>query len=245
MFDEVYLNIQCEINYPLTIVNRHLLFSDRQSDGLIVLDTGSPYSFHRNRSINIAGDHYAVRDNFYYLNSSKLSQIIGRNINIAGLLGMDIIKNYQLWINMPHFGNCLLFEKPESSLPRIAYHSKNVYMGVPCISMVINGFQTQLVFDTGTPVSYLKKDFLDGTPVSSKTQDCSPLLNRGVFDVSLHTLNVSINGGTFDVDFGEAPDEIEKDFLIHHIDGIIGYDLIDHFRIIIDRGNILFPPQGV
>ena len=70
----------------LVTFNKHFLVKD--SAGFILLDTGSPSSFHKKGVISVFGRSYNVPTGIMHVNASFLTDKVG--CDISGLLGMDI-----------------------------------------------------------------------------------------------------------------------------------------------------------
>ena len=227
------------------LYNKHLLIETNR--GLILIDTGSPVSFHVESSIEINGREHKVSTSYMGITVQYISQKIG--CQISGLLGMDIMNLYEIHIDVrqvPHaIGNVCFFE-PNTSVP---VRGKSI-MGIPTVEALINGRKTVLLFDTGAPISYIDRTYTKCAPISDTVIDFSPLIGCDEFEVDCYMLtthfdNVFGRDGQSEIAYGNTPPQMATMLKALQVDGIIGYDLMEKYRIVIDRGGLYFPPQGI
>ena len=100
--------------FETIIVNRHLLINDGR--GNMLIDTGSPASFHVEREIHVGEDTHNVPTSYMGTTTQYLSQKVG--CEIVGLIGMDILSQYTVWINTPQLGNFISFSKGDTRQSR-------------------------------------------------------------------------------------------------------------------------------
>lgn len=228
--------------YKLIVWNRHILIE--LNNGYLVIDTGSPQSFHKDGLITIGEKNFNVPNSIMGIDSAYLSNQL--NYDIAGLIGMDIMNEFSVWFNSPVFGNFIGFhdktdyEGEKSVCPNL--------LGCPCIEMTVNKRKGVFLFDSGAPISYVSSKFLSEEIECGKTTDFSPLLKTEQFEVSLFYLgtNISIGNGdnaVFNAIYAKMPDQLEMILSVYQIDGIIGFDLINNNRLIVTEGSVVFPPH--
>jgi hypothetical protein len=82
-------------NYPIRLINNHIIVDAEQQ---LIVDTGSPVSFHSSGMINLCGESIAVKTSIPGVSADYLSSKVGTRID--GLLGMDIIHRYPLMIDL-------------------------------------------------------------------------------------------------------------------------------------------------
>lgn len=224
--------------FDTIIINRHLLIDDGR--GMMLIDSGSPVSFHKERVINIASETYPVADAYREVTTDYLSKKVG--CPIVGLIGMDIMINYTVWINTQNFGSFISFEKEGIS----SFHDVNTFnmMGAPGLYLTINGRRAKMLFDTGAHVSYIRDNFHTDKPSTRTTKDFSPFFQRDHL-VNVYELPTTLADKTVDLEYGRMPSELSLLVNQLNVDGFIGFDLIDKFRIVIDKGIIKLPPQGI
>lgn len=226
--------------FDTIIFNKHLLIDDGR--GAILLDTGSPTSFHANGNIKIGDEVFNVPTScLEVVNADYLTKKVG--CDIVGLMGMDIIDKYCLWINTENFGNFISFSKENTAFSRYSFKTFSA-MGVPGIIMQVGSQEVKLLFDTGAPISYLNDRFLNSGEYVRTCRDFSPLTHTD-YDVDLYRLPVSFCEKEFNVEFGNMPNEVAMLLGMMGVDGIIGYDLFSNFRVIVQNGKIQMPSQGI
>lgn len=225
--------------YSLVIYNKHILLNN--GEGNILVDTGSPMSFHCNGHIDIEDLHINVPTSCMNINNSFLSEKIG--CEISGILGMDIINQLQLWIDIKN--NIFIVENKSSSIPSCTPIRTFSIMGVPGIEVFVNQRKARLLFDTGAPISYISNSFTAGTTVVDSVQDFSPLIGGDSYVVERHSLTTNFADKDFKVLYANAPVMISTLLNMYNVDGIIGYDLLEKFRFIIKGGVLYLPPQGI
>ena len=226
------------MEYKVFIVNKHLLLENGQ--GLLLVDTGSPTSLHRDGYIDIAGArHDNVPQSCIGVSTQYLTEKVG--VEVAGLLGMDIMIGYQVRIDLPN--GAISFEKLDNVLPQCRQVERFNMMGIPGIVATVKGRTARLLFDIGAPVSYMGNGFLAGTPVVDTVEDFSPLTGGGSYSVDLHMLNTELAGEEFEVAYGGMPPTIAMLLNAYGVDGIIGYDLMERYCVVIDAGDFRFPVQ--
>ena len=225
--------------FETIIVNRHLLINDGR--GNMLIDTGSPASFHVESQIHIGEDSHMVPTTYMGTTIQYLSQKVG--CEIVGLIGMDILCQYTVWINTPQCGNFISFSKGDT-IPSTYPVESFTIMSIPGICMKVNGQRAKLLFDTGAHISYISDSYYQNIPIARQSADFSPLLNAE-FNVDLYNLPTHFYDKMVNIEFGSMPLELKAMMLQLHVDGIVGYDFIQHFRIVLDKGIVKIPPQGI
>ncbi len=81
--------------YPIKVIKNHIVVDDQQN---LLIDTGSPFSFHILGTLKLCGDEIAVRTSIPDATSSYLSRKVG--VQIDGILGMDIFNRYPLLVDV-------------------------------------------------------------------------------------------------------------------------------------------------
>ena len=233
-------------NKHTTILHKkHLLIDTNR--GVILIDTGSPASFHKEGCIEINGRKHNVQTSYMGVSASYISNKIGREV--SGLLGMDIINLYEMWIDVRNVSHALgevWFFDPDESKP----HKGANVMGIPICEVEVGGNKVKLLFDTGAPISYLSDKYINCAPICDVVRDFSPLMGGEEYSVNRHTVSTTFHGflsgdEVHDVAYGQMPMQLSMLLNMLNVDGIIGCDLIEKFRIVVDRGELYFPPQGI
>ncbi len=207
-----------------------------------MLDTGSPTSFHATGFIKWAGVKIPVCSSVNGVSKDYLSTNVGRNID--GLVGMDIIHRFPLLISLR---DNQLFIDDDANYSR---SFKQIELGpfaqgLIAIEMLVNNRVVRMIVDTGAPISYINKTFVEGLVFEREVTDFHPLI--GSFKT--HTYRCKVNHINEDApyyqEFGILPNLIESTLSMLHIDGIIGVELFKRYRIQIKNGQLFLPPQGI
>lgn len=223
--------------------NNHIVTDDEQ---LLLIDTGSPLSFHKSGCIFLGGEEISVPTSIMGVTDDYLTQKVGCEIH--GIIGLDIINKYPTLISIK---DNLMFINDD------AVYREKFRRVVPCgpiggiigLEMCVNGRMARMLVDTGAKISYIKNEFIEGLDVKEVADDFSPYI--GDFKTRLYSCQtelLSSNGSVIDSyiqDYGEMPQIILKTIEMVRMDGIIGIDLFKKFRLQLKHGEIYFPPQGI
>lgn len=206
-------------SYTLQIAGGHLLFDD--GNGLILIDTGSPKSFHQDGLITIMGKEHSVPTNFplYNIGPEYISQRVG--VKVKGLMGMNIMSNIPILIDVPNervtFGENLTV-------------NNNIYagntMGVPSVIAEVDGRQAKLLIDTGAFISYINPSFVGGKEPIRTESDFSPMMLGGSndeFETNIYQLDTTISDREMALEYGTLPTMLNMAIGLTGAQGIIGY----------------------
>lgn len=220
-----------DYTYRLQVEKGHILFNN--GDGLILVDTGSSTSIHKDRKIDINGNKYSVQDNYLGMVSPEyLSKKVG--VEISGLLGMDIMHKLPTLIDIPH--QTISFGEKFNIL-NIGAGS---CMGIPLIKLEVDGKERKLILDTGAWISYLDSSITNGFDVVRVERDFSPL-NLGVadeFDTPIFKIETRIGNDYYKLEYGNLPFLLNRAILLTGAEGIIGYALLSRKAIYIHGGEV-------
>lgn len=144
---------------------------------------------------------------------------------------MDILGDYRL----SFVGNRLLVDDvnpPEDGFVALPTDS---FMGIPVVSISVNGRDVKAFVDTGAKISYLNPDLLAGLPVEETVHDFYP--GVGEFDVDVSSASCVLNGLPLKARFGRLPVLLQMTLMMGGVDGILGHDLLDAYDVSIDHGR--------
>ena len=224
------------VSFPIKIINDHIIIDNEQK---IILDTGSPLSFHKSGTISIA-EKIKVPTSLVGISDTYLSERIG--CDVYGLIGMDIISKFPTLISVKN--DFLLFNDytPYSADRFVKCHNNT---GLLCVKLMINGRFARMIVDSGAKVSYISNDYVAGMVADDCTCDFSPYI--GDFQTSLYNCKTELIGCdvTYEQQYGTPPALLATLLHQYGVDGIIGIELFKKFRILIKGGEMYFPPQGI
>ena len=206
------------VNYVYQRIHGHLILNIGGRPCL--LDTGSPLSVGY-EPITVSGREFHLHDNYLGVNGIYLTEHIGTNIE--ALIGADIIKEFTLGI----FPNEQLVQfSGEPASGEIVIPVQN-FLGVPIITIGVNGRVMRVFFDTAAPMSYLLPDAFKGLQAYGRQEDFYPLLGNFLTDV--YHLPVNIGGECRELRFGELPEELRTVLDAGGVQGILGTEILKHF----------------
>ncbi|MCR4603354.1 MAG: retropepsin-like domain-containing protein [Prevotella sp.] len=226
--------------YPIKLVNNHLVIDDRQH---LLIDTGSPFSFHASGTMKLCGEEIAVRTSIPETTSSYLSEKVGAQIE--GILGMDMINRYPLLVDVKNkfifLDDDAIYDRKCQGLAK-GLSAANFYVG---ISIMVNNKKAKMIVDTGAHISYIHHTFTDGLKVESTEKDFSPYIGEFQTDTYMCKVNLLEEGFSYEQTFGNLPSVIGSAVSMLGIDGIIGIDLFKRYRLQLRNGCLFIPPQGI
>jgi len=190
-----------------------------------LLDTGSPISIGY-EPIEIGRQIFELEQSYMGVTCSYLMEHIG--VPIEGMIGADIIQAFNLSIyaseRMVQFNHL-------PPVGDIFIPVKN-FMGVPILNVKVAGQVRRVFFDTGAPMSYLRRDLLCDEQPDGRHEDFYPLL--GNFLTNTYFLELGIGGSACELRFGELPEELEGLLSAGDVHGIVGTELLKHFGMCLD-----------
>lgn len=226
--------------YNVNLIKDHIIINYNEQN--LLLDTGSPASFHSSGFINLCGEDIAVNTSLTGVSSNYLSSKVG--INIDGLLGMDIINRYPILIDI----RCglILVDDDAVYLRKLKQFEMGSFgQGLIAIEMMVNNRNVRMIVDTGAPTSYINESIVSGITSEGEVEDFHPFI--GDFSTNTYRCDVNIlpEIETHNQVFGVLPNLLGKALSMLNVDGIIGIDLFKRFRIQIKNGTLFLPPQGI
>ncbi len=223
----------------IKLINEHIIIEGEQT---LLLDTGSPASFHAAGSIRWGGDDIPVFTSVSSVSKEYIHANVG--VNVDGLVGMDIIHRYSVVISLRD--NMLLVDD-DTSYPRSfkCVGLGPLAQGLIGIEMSVNRRAVGMIVDTGAPISYINRAVVAGMTSEREVRDFHPLIG----DYKTNTYRCEVAHINDDVpycqEFGLLPNLLEATLSMINVDGIIGVDLFKRYRIQIKDGKLFFPPQGI
>lgn len=217
--------------YRLELVNKHLTINT--PSGRLLIDTGSPLSFHKDASIEICGNRYDTATNLLQADADYLTDNVG--VELSGLVGMDILSRYAVLIDIPSNKIVFGYEGETEEIP-----SFSVIGGYAGIILDIDGESRSVLVDTGAPVAYISNRLTEGLTPSGETTDFSPM-TMSLFTTPLFNMRVDAAGHSFDTQFGHLPNMLQMSISLLGIDGVIGYDLLSRVPVVLSKGKFSTP----
>lgn len=217
------------MEYNIILSRDHILV-DCGGDVLLV-DTGSPMSFHENGSIRIGDEDFPVATSLMGVDSSYVSDKVGRPV--CGLLGMDIIGRLGVKIDVP--GGKLYISPSTEGMCRVP---SGMGLGYVSMEMSAAGRPAKVILDTGAPTSYISKSFTAGlTPIGQVT-DFNPMVPGDTFETPVFELPVEFAGKAFTMKAGHLPGNLQMMLSMLGVDGVVGMEVLSRFSVAIADGSV-------
>ena len=224
--------------YKIKWINNHIVIDNDQG---LLIDMGSPVSFHSSGYINVCGERIIVPTSLMNVTATYLQEKISKEIQ--GIIGTDIISKHPTLFNLHENGwNCIFMDDDAEYSNRI---DSFLYMGIYGLYINIDGKKRKMLFDTGAPFSYLSSSVVRNKEILRKEKDFSPLLN-GDFDINIVTAQTSIQKECtcLNLEYGFSH-LIDTALKMLGVDGIMGNELLKHYRLQVKGGSLFLPPQGI
>ena len=226
----------------IKLFNNHIVIFGSQT---LLLDTGSPVSFHPSGILKFEEKCFKVLTNIGEVTPQYLSEKVGCVID--GIMGMDIINRFPSLISLKD--NWMFIDDDA------AYHSHFQMYSLPSIAggllgitVLVNHHRANLIVDTGAPISYIQSEFVNGLDSVESMNDFSPYV--GIFKTNTYLCEVDFLIDTSRIQkrtirFGIPPAIISNTLNQLTVDGIIGVDLFKELRLQIKDRILFVPPQGI
>ncbi len=229
------MSTKCSIK----LVNDHLIITENGQN--ILVDTGSPKSFHPSGTIVLGENPIPVQTNYAGVTPEYLSEKVGCEIH--GMLGMDIIGSIPILFDLKN-GQMVLDDNAVYTDHFMKFPLGQIAGGLIAITISVNGRTANVILDTGAPISYILPSFVAGLECVEIMNDFHP--NIGDFKTKTFNCEVDTQTGheRYSQRFGVPPQKVSKTLEGFNIDGIIGIELFKRFKLQIRNGIVYLPPQG-
>ena len=199
--------------------------------GMLLIDTGSPFSFHENACIQLGGEAYPVPTSLMGVNAAYIAEKVGQPV--SGLLGMDIIGRTGLKIDIPG-GKLSIFP----SVDGMVQIPSGMGMGYVSVEMTLAGKPARVILDTGAPTSYVSRSFTEGLDPVGRTTDFNPLIPGDTFETPVFEFPASFAGNAFPMKAGHLPGTLQGMLSMLGADGVVGMEILKRFAIVIADGRV-------
>jgi hypothetical protein len=206
-----------EINY----YKNHIIIEINNQ--LVLIDTGAPMSIGDNFKFKIINDEHIIKNKNSWVTIENLSKLIGMKLDV--LIGMDIISKYD--IHMVSKKKVIRFIKNNT----VKFSDNSIKLktshNIPYIKLYINEKKYRFVYDTGAPISYIKKELIENKDnYVDEVEDFSPFI--GKFNTKIYNFKISISKyKDIEVRFGILPEKLVSMLEMTKTYGVIGNILLD------------------
>ena len=211
----------------------HILFDN--GDGLVLVDTGSPTSFHESGVLKLGDETLTVPTSFMGVNTSYISRHVG--MEVKGLLGMDYIGMHDTLVDLP--GGKVVFDSSRIGFKRVP----SFFAGCAGIVINVNGRDARMYLDTGAPTSYISRRFTEGETPCERKKDFSPFSPTDIFETDIYYLETTFADETFRMEAGTLPPEMGMMLTAFGVDGVAGLEIFKRMPVLFAGGMILIPEK--
>ncbi|MFA5713494.1 MAG: hypothetical protein WC960_04880 [Bacteroidales bacterium] len=214
--------------FELELFQGHAII--KEGGNIMLIDTGAPSTIHINNNLIFCGESHSCSTNYLGLTIEGLSELLG--MEVTTLIGCDILSAYGVLFDYRNKAVTFYKEGMDSLSNEIELGS---FMGVPTIGLGVEGQKLNFFLDTGAKLSYLDNKHTSQHPSIGREEDFHPSL--GKFETECYQLTTLIGDKEFSVKYGNLPSLLQMRLTLSSIDGIIGSDLFNSFKIYLDIKN--------
>lgn len=208
------------MNLPLVFKRQHLFI--QTTAGLWVYDTGSPVTIGETGFNPLNSNAVKARS------MSDISEFLG--IKVVGLIGTDVVNDYDHLIDLRPERMCLEFSETEltcegyeQSLDFISLEA-SVNPSIPTLRASVGDQEAAYIFDTGAQLSYRIGQKPEGHVPCTPADDF--WLHIGEFNTETYHAQVTLSGFSPSARFGVPPPKLAQTLNDRAVSGIIGNELM-------------------
>lgn len=218
-------------SFSLELFDGHPILRD--GGHVILLDTGSPVTLHTSPELLFCNETVICQSDYMGFSVDGISDLLGTRITT--LLGCDVMSRFI--VQLDYSQRRVDFSKEE--FPG-EWQTAEVssFMGIMVLPLGVEGKKINFFVDTGAKLSYLHQDYcIDKVSIGSK-DDFYP--GVGSFTTECYNIATSLGAERFNVTYGNLPMLMQMALMMGGVQGIIGYDLFDNFRVCINLAKPSF-----
>lgn len=216
--------------YNIRLSRGHVLIDG--GEGLLLVDTGSPLSFHELGRIRLCGGEYQVPTSLPGADSDYVSDKVGERV--AGLVGMNILGPLGMKVDIPE-GELTFHPSTEGTAPVPSGVSGLKYVYA---DMTVAGRPARVILDTGAPVSYISPSFTKGLAPVGHITDFNPMVPGDTFETDIFEFPASFAGRDFQMRAGHLPPLFTRMLSMLGVDGVVGMEIFGRFPVVIAGGEV-------
>ena len=199
----------------------------QNSDDYVVVDTGSPLSYHRSGQLSFGGTINKCQTRIFGVDGNALSDEVG--LTVAGLLGMDIIGKFNN-VSFDYANSQIMVDDEELENLDVIPLPSGSFMGLTYIDILVEERNARVFVDTGAPISYISDAYTHGLPPKESLSDYNPAFGR--FTTDIFEVNVSIGPNTHFMPMGNLPTAFQMALNLANVDGVIGYEMFSRHKLL-------------
>lgn len=220
--------------YGIELVRGHILMVDDRGSKVLV-DTGSPLSFHSDGVVAIDGETAKVPTDLMVADSDYVTRNVGTKVD--GLVGMDLLAEKGVLIDVP--GGRLVFGQPTQGMTKVPSRYLRVPIlggGYMSVEMEIRGKRVKVIVDTGAPVSYVAPSLTEGLAAKETVKDFNP--GAGEFETPVFEFPAAFAGQAFEMRAGHLPKRLQLEIGLLGMDGVVGMELLRRQPMLLAEGSV-------
>jgi hypothetical protein len=195
-----------------------------------LLDTGSPVSIGEGGPITIGDREHAIETGYLGVGLATIREHVTHPFDV--LLGADVLCSQRLELDLPK-GVCRLTDTPAPDAGR--HLPVRSVMGVPVVTVEVDGHSVDAFFDTGASHSFLPPDLLGDPQAGDRIEEFLPQLGR--FETWLRPVAVTLSDLELGLRCGALPELLQMALGIGGASGILGNELLLQHRVSLDLPN--------
>ena len=215
-------------NFKIDFYKGHPII--KSGENVILIDTGASATIHVSDKLHFCSETFNTASSYMGLTVRKISEMLGAETTT--LLGTDIISKYKLLIDYKN--ESAVFGKTDVGATGKAT-TVSSFMGIPIISLEIDGVGLKFFLDTGAGLSYLSRDYTEKYESVGTDEDFYP--GAGKFRTNRYEIVTKFDDHEFIVGYGNLPPLLQLTLRLSGTDGIIGYDFFNNFKVLLDIEN--------
>ena len=213
----------------ISIQKKYVLLIN-QEEGIII-DTGSPVSFHQSGKVSFGGKEFQCSKSILGMDQEALHEVF--DLPIAGLIGMDILGQFDNLV-FDYANHSILCDANLDEYDLLAMPSGAV-MGIPYVDLKIADTNSRVFIDTGAPISYISDSYVMHSTAKDRLCDYHPIY--GEFWTDIFDLQVEIEGETVTMQFGKLPAGLHVLLQLTGADAVIGYELLSRYTWVLQGSH--------
>lgn len=215
--------------FDIDLYDGHLIINNNGQK--ILVDTGSPVTIGRSKHFVFMDHEHNCTTAYLGTDIPAIVEMMGYDIDV--LMGMDVIGNYKMLTD--YTSAKVTFSTEDIPFEPICTAPITQEMGVVCVVLRVKGNDVKLALDTGARISYIAKAYTSDETAIEFRNDFHVMNEQ--FETPIFAMEASIGGQSFPVKFGVLPPEIAKLLQRFGLEGAIGYDLFDNYKVLLDFQN--------
>jgi len=210
-----------------------------EGDRKFLIDTGAPVSVSHYDKLDVLDAEYPTHINIAGYSCETVSKGVGMGVD--GLLGCDILKQYDLVLDYKN-GEICFFDPGTMSIDEAAIKMGldivgNGLMKFPATTVQLGERPIKVCFDTGANHSYINRNSVKGLKKHRDINDFNPSI--GSYTTPLYIIPATLAGQKVEVEWAALHPSYDAIYSLG-LEGIIGYDLLIRNKVYLSLSkNIL------